>query len=936
MIDPLQSLLRGIGGDVTAEEVADALWLVANGRVGGAAEAALADRVPAVADPRDAAWSRVAATDGKKTAPRLPSQADRAPLPSGIALARALRPLRTARREPPGDDRFDPLSQVTARPVQRASFDLVLVVDDGDSMDLWRPTTRQLAASLATAGTFGSVHPWQVDTSGANGKLPGLRQGRDRRRHGPMAPIGVSRARHQLILVVSDCTGPAWRSGSMAGVLRSWARRHPTAIIQVLPARLWELSALVPERVTWQPAWDTGAPNTQLRCYSAEGGPVPGVPVPVLGLDARALGSWSELISGTGARRVAGLAQVIGRPAVPADDGPWWPADRDAWRPSDDMPPGDAVQRFAAFASPEAMSLAGYLAAAGPLTLPVMRLIQRELLPGSVPANLAEVYLGGLLRRVAGAQEDTPLYDFRPGVRDLLFTRLTRSDAIRVMRIVDDQASARGAGAADGAADPQVSVGTAGGVAQAGPGSAAGATSSDTPSVPGRQKPAIWGAVPERNPKFTGRRDDLRKLRQGLTAADQGTPACTLHGLAGAGKTQVAVEYAYRYEGGYEIVWWVPAQQPSGVRASLSELWERLNDGASVAGSEPWARALDALRTGIPYRHWLLIFDNADRLADLEGLIPRGTGHVIITSRNAAWARQGSAIEVGALDAADSIDLLRQHADPWRQLSDAEAARIAEVTGSLPIALVQAASWQEDMPVEEFVRQFEKRIREVLDEDLPPGYPAPVFASWQRAVEQLREDNPGAVELLELCSMFAPEPIHRSLLTIAAELPGAGRLPEPLGEVLRDEWSFRQALRSLGRHALAHLDREQGAVEVHRLIQAAVRHRSAMREDRRTYLRHVVHLLLLHACAGIPANPADPSGWEQRRRIQPHLIPSEALDCEDAAVRALVLDQAMYLEANGDQESARKLAELAWRLWTLRLGGDHADTVAALRHITGA
>ena len=941
MIDQLLGLLRDTGVDLTAREVADALWLAQQMDRGGMdPDETGATRAASSSAATGPSGTRSGSEGTARTLPTLaerapmPFQADRAPMPSSIAIARALRPLthRGPRYgEPPKDPGAKLPFPIPVIPRREASFDLVLVVDDGASMEIWRPTIRQLTASLTATGAFRSVYSWQVDTSGADGKRPSLRHGRNRARHGPMAPIALGQARHQMVLVVSDCAGPAWRSGSMARLLRSWADVQPTAIVQVLPPRLWGLSALAPERVTWAPTPETGAPNTRIRCRNADSGAVvPGVPLPLLGLDARSLGSWAELVSGTAARRVSGFTHVIAGPASETR--------LDAPRSLDDMSPATTVDRFSAFASPEAMSLAGYFAAAAPLTLPVMRLIQHEMLPNSVPGNLAEVYLGGLLRQVPSPRDDNPRYDFRPGVRDLLFTNLTRSDAIRVMRIVGDLASAQATRATSSAPPIPSTLG----IPHDEPRSAVEAPEPDQPDVPVSREPAIWGAVPSRNLKFTGRKGELRELRRRLEAdggADsRATPTCALRGLGGVGKTQIAIEYAHLYKGGYDLVWWVPAQQPAGIRASLSQLWERLNHDSGTGGGEPWARALDALRTGSPHGDWLVIFDNTERPEDLEGLIPQGSGHVIITSRDGTWAKRTPVMDIGLPGMADSIDLLRSHGDPDRPLSDSDAARIAEVTGRLPIALVQAAGWQADMDMtaQEFARRFDERVREVLDEDLPPGYPASVFTSWQLAIKRLREDDPGAVELLELCAMFAPEPIHRSLLTAPAGLPWTEGLPADLGQVLGDEWRHKEALRSLDRYALVQVDRVQHTIGMHRLIQAAVRHKSAMREDRRIYLQHVAHLLLVRSCSGIPAEPEDQAGWKQRRRIQPHLIPSGALACDDSKVRALVLDHATYLAASGDQESAREVAQRAWQWWTRTLGENHADTVAALARITGA
>ncbi|MCZ9338899.1 hypothetical protein NGM37_14060, partial [Streptomyces sp. TRM76130] len=76
---------------------------------------------------------------------------------------------------------------------------------------------------------------------------------------------------------------------------------------------------------------------------------------------------------------------------------------------------------------PAAGRLAVYLAAA-PLCLPVMQLVQRTMLPGSGPSELAEVLVSGLVTR-AGAEYGTDgvqWYEIEPDVRDALLSRLGR------------------------------------------------------------------------------------------------------------------------------------------------------------------------------------------------------------------------------------------------------------------------------------------------------------------------------------------------------------------------------------------------------------------------------------------------------------------------------------------------------------------------------
>jgi hypothetical protein len=84
--------------------------------------------------------------------------------------------------------------------------------------------------------------------------------------------------------------------------------------------------------------------------------------------------------------------------------------------------------------------------------------------------------------------------------------------------------------------------------------------------------------VPARNPNFTGRRELLQSLRRrlGETAATAVVQTSAVHGLGGVGKTQLAVEYAHRFASDYDLVWWIPAEQPAAISGRLALLARRL------------------------------------------------------------------------------------------------------------------------------------------------------------------------------------------------------------------------------------------------------------------------------------------------------------------------------------------------------------------------
>ncbi|GAA2397661.1 FxSxx-COOH system tetratricopeptide repeat protein [Actinomadura vinacea] len=844
-------------------------------------------------------------------------------LPRTLKLARALRPLRLD-VPAPGPGRLN--AKRTVRrfaetgvwapqldPVPERRFALVLVVDVAASMTVWRHTADELRLLLERLGAFRDVRIRYLDT---DADTDGLRLGTD----------SAGAEGRRIVLVVSDCIGAAWQDGRAAALLERWGRSGAVAIVQPLPQRLWRRCAAATEQVYLR-ASAPGAANARLAVRARERGAAvpPGVAVPVLELDRRWLAPWAAMVAGSG-REIAGEALFTGRPV----------AERPA--PSQAAQEGEPtalerVLRFRASASPQAFELAGYLAAA-PLRLPVMRLVQRAMLPRSTPAHFAEVFLGGLMRVADGDARDPSAvaYEFHDGVRDVLLGGLRRNEALTVLREVwgtvrDRLGSSLDFPALLAAVQDDAAVlppdqpfaqvaarvlarlgGSYGEVARrltaaAGEGTPvpAGGPGDDRPDEKPAERgvPSLFAGVPPRDPGFHGRDDLIPRVAGALR--DAGT-VVLLPGTDGApggeGKTRLAVESTHARLRDYDLVWWIPAADTRSVRASLGALAHRLGTPSSDDLGVTVGNLLRALRGGLPGGgRWLLVYDDACDPADVLPLMPRGTGggtgDVLVTSRDRRWARVAAAVEVGAFARSRSVSFLRRRV-PWLPADAAE--RVAERCGDLPGALAQAAAWLTSTGDTDYAG--------LLDERIHADQADPYAAALGLTLERLDLADPAAADLLRLWSYLGSEPVPAGLL--------AG--------VTADETAVLSAMRALDRSEVARFDPDARTLQVSPSVRTVLRDRLPAAEQAR--MRDRVHAILIAATPEL---------------VTPHLLPSGLIDADGPdAAREVVADQLRLLLRSGDHETCRALAAEAVARWRARHGDFDALMHDAARALTDA
>ncbi|WP_051807270.1 FxSxx-COOH system tetratricopeptide repeat protein [Actinoplanes subtropicus] len=437
------------------------------------------------------------------------------------------------------------------------------------------------------------------------------------------------------------------------------------------------------------------------------------------------------------------------------------------------------------------------------------------------------------------------------------------------------------------------------------------------------QAPEVWGNVPPRNPVFTGRRALLEQLETRLRTQNVAAVLPqALHGEGGVGKSQIAIEYAYRHRGEYDVIWWVPSERPAQILASLIELGNRLGleVGNEVISAVPKVR--DALRAGTPWGNWLLVFDNAENPETVRDYFPEeGTGKVLITSRNQRWNEIAESLEVDVFSRAESVRLLKRRN---RDLPEADADRLATALGDLPLAIEHASAWLHEtgMAVGEYLELIREKQEQLSELDLAPGYEVPVAAAANVALDRLAGESPAALQLLQVCSFFAPEPISRDLFE---GVRGAMGAPE-LDEALKNPSRLNQAIREIQNYVLARVDHRGNTLQLHRLVQKVLQ--DSIDNDRRSLMEHGAHILLTGVKLGAPE---DSQQWLRYQALASHLIASRAWACEDDWARDVVINLVKFYYYWGDYRTGHDLAQQVVDDWRVRLGTDHPQTLTAAK-----
>jgi hypothetical protein len=426
-------------------------------------------------------------------------------------------------------------------------------------------------------------------------------------------------------------------------------------------------------------------------------------------------------------------------------------------------------------------------------------------------------------------------------------------------------------------------------------------------------------SLPPRPRLLAGREELLAVLDTQLRGGPEATPqVVALHGLGGAGKTSVAVEYAHRHLAEVGLVWQLPAEDPALLLAEFARLAAQLGARDVVDARDPVA-SVHAVLAAFPAA-WLLVFDNAPGQEPVQRFLPpAGNGRVLITSQSGVWPREW-ALEVPVLDTEVAAGFLVNRTGD----SDGQAAAtLAGELGGLPLALAQAAAYIQatGTTLAGYASLFADRRADLLARGEVSGHPADVAATLGLALSRLRDQAPAATGLARLLACLAPEPVPVALLLADGKAAGelAGDVTAVVGTLLGDRVAAGDAVAALRRFSLV-TPAGDGLVLMHRLVQA-VTLAQLPAEPVGQWQQAAAALV----AAAIPANATLPAAWPVCAMLLPHA--RAVLDLTSDGLWQI----ARYLGSSGSYPAARDLFQLVADAHGQddAYGAEHRDTLAA-------
>jgi tetratricopeptide (TPR) repeat protein len=460
-----------------------------------------------------------------------------------------------------------------------------------------------------------------------------------------------------------------------------------------------------------------------------------------------------------------------------------------------------------------------------------------------------------------------------------------------------------------------------------------------------------------RNLNFTGRENDLKDIREKLVASGAAGVSQTgtaLTGLGGIGKTQLAIEYAFRFADDYQFIFLLHADDPGKIENDFLRIAADLKLGLEERDEQLRVQAV--IRWLERNDRWLLIVDNVEHPTKVKPFLPKTRpGHILVTTRlhdlDELSLGIQEPVEVGRWTGEETREFLLKETNINVEANRSEEAALEELVialDGLPLACSHVAGFVRKEPATfaEYWRTFQVKRTELFATPtaIDSLHPVSVVTTWHINFEAVvkeakrlpRTPYAAAPDLLLASAFLSPDDIPMDLLIVGGEELGpvvakALRGAEPgFAEV-------NQALHLLREFSLIHVNIGNRSYRMHRLVQEVIRQRWMNADQRAKWARRVIRMLdrstsFLSVHYG---NWPDAIGKQHHANFVSGIVMDEwkRTDFEFDEAADLLTKTGFMLTQIGRYDDAAPLLDRALETREKRLGRGHLKVAEALNYI---
>lgn len=454
------------------------------------------------------------------------------------------------------------------------------------------------------------------------------------------------------------------------------------------------------------------------------------------------------------------------------------------------------------------------------------------------------------------------------------------------------------------------------------------------------------------------------QINHRLQSADTGhRKLVLLSGLAGSGKTQLALDYLQQFGSSYDATMWIEARTRDTLQRDFVNLYETLYQGRVTPVGNP--AAFDSILIAI--KAWfsrqqgpcLMVFDGAnladDETAsdsiDLKHFLPNAPNlHIIITTRTSTALDMSPlrGVAVGAMELSQAVELF--HKSSRIPQDDAtvkdEVITIVKELGCIALAVSIAGTqigrspWLQSkvtayLPASD---DFSNLLHQ-KPEPLVHQYDTSVHSVWQTALEASNKICPGAATLMSVLSFLYHDDIFPSVFNASGQRGDGGlNCSDELGwrsmhsaEPLSDIQMLERCFQALEGCCLVCWDGSQKTYHVNRLVHNWARSRIPPSE--RCEISAAALTLLVEATKTCSHAPRD------KLRLLPHLMATfRGLSTTEADSSALEKLEAFgrFARECGRPKEAKVVLEYVLQNRKRILGNDHPEVFVTMGYLATA